>query len=95
MNVWEFERDDDLGAVARHAMDGTAPADFTANLVASTGDTITLRVVSGTPSRNPGMTVYVEGRGAYEVLRREDWPPRQDDVHHRVQLMLRAWPSRE
>jgi hypothetical protein len=84
MNVWEFERDDDLGAVARHAMDGTAPA-----------DTITLRVVSGTPSRNPGMTVYVEGRGAYEVLRREDWPPRQDDVHHRVQLMLRAWPSRE
>jgi hypothetical protein len=93
MNVWEFERDDDLGAVTRRAMDGASPADFTADLVSSTGDTITVRVVSGTPSRDRELTVYVERRGAYEVARREEWPPRRAGARSRVHLTLRAWPN--
>jgi hypothetical protein len=94
MNVWQFERGDDLGAVTRRAMDGTAPADFTAGLVSSTGDTITVRVVSGTPSRDPRLMVYVERRGAYELVRRDEWPPTRDGERRRVHLTLRAWPNR-
>jgi hypothetical protein len=93
VNVWEFEREEDLGAVTQRAMDGEAAADFTADLVSSTGDTITVRVASGTPSRDPELTVYVEGRGAYELLRREEWPP-TGEGRARVQLTLRAWPNR-
>jgi hypothetical protein len=95
VNVWAFDRDDDLGTVTRRAMDGAAPADFTVDLVSSTGDTITVRVVSGTPSRDPDLTVYVERRGAYELLRREEWPPSRAGERSRVHLMLRAWPHRE
>jgi hypothetical protein len=94
MNVWEFERDDDLGAVTHRAMDSASPADFTADLVASTGDTITVRIVSGTPSRDPKLTVYVERRGAYEVVRRETWP-QTGEGRARVHFTLRAWPNRE
>jgi hypothetical protein len=92
--VWEFARDDHLGHVAQSAMDGTVPPSFHGEVVASTGDTITLRVVSGTPSRNPRLMVYVERRGTFELVRREEWPP-ADDGRPRVQLTLRAWPNRE
>jgi hypothetical protein len=96
VTVWEFERDEDLREVTRRAMDGAMPADFTADLVASTGDTITIRVVSGTPSRDPHLMVYVERRGAYELVRREEWPPtRSEGERGRVHLTLRAWPNRQ
>jgi hypothetical protein len=95
VNVWEFDREEDLGAVTRRSMDGAAPADFTADLVSSTGDTITVRVVSGTPSRDPELTVYVEGRGAYELVRREGWPPSGGGERARLHITLRAWPNRE
>jgi hypothetical protein len=94
VNVWEFERDDDLGAVTRRAMDGPTPPDFTVDLVTSTGDTITVRVVSGVPVRDPELLVYVERRGAYELVRREDWRPSGDGERARVLLTLRAWPNR-
>jgi hypothetical protein len=92
VNVWKFQVGDDLGAVTRRAMDGAAPADFTADLVSGTGDTITVRVVSGAPSRDPELMVYVERRGAYELVRREEWPPSGGGERARVHLTLRAWP---
>lgn len=95
MNIWEFDRDDELGAVTRRAMDRATPAEFTAELVSSTGDTITIRVVSGLPPRDPKLMVYVESRGAYEVVRREEWPPSSAGGGARVHLTLRGWPNRE
>jgi hypothetical protein len=94
MNVWEFHLDDDLGDVTRRAMDCAEPADFTADLVASTGDTITIRVVIGARSHDPELMVYVERRGAYELVRREEWPPVREGERGRVHLTLRAWPHR-
>jgi hypothetical protein len=94
MKVWEFDRSEELGEVSRRALDGARPADFTAELVASTGDTITLRVASGAPTRDADLLVYVEKRGAYELVRREEWPPSGDGERARVLLTLRAWPNR-
>ena len=55
-------------------------------LVSSTGDRMTVQVVKGRAPVVPDALLYVRGRGAYELLRREAWP------HERVQLTLAAWP---
>ena len=56
-------------------------------LLRSTGDTITVQVVEGRAPLGPDELLYVGGRGAFEVARREDWDGR-------VLLTLAAWPRR-
>jgi hypothetical protein len=73
--------------MARAALDG-APAQIAVRLVSSTGDTVTVQVVAGEEPLEPGALVYLERRGAYELVRREPWP------EGRVLLKLRAWPTR-
>jgi hypothetical protein len=95
MKAWLFDRDEDLGRVTRRAIDGLADAAFEIEVTASSGDWITVRVVAGTWTCAPDLLVYVESRGAFEVVRREVWPPVSPDDRPRVLLALRAWPNRE
>jgi hypothetical protein len=75
-------------AVAVHiAQDELEPPELTLRLLRSTGDTITVQVVEGQTPLDPDELLYVGGRGAYEVARREDWGGR-------VLLALAAWPRR-
>jgi hypothetical protein len=79
----------DLGAVVRAVQDGEGgPPDLELRLLSSTGDTITVQVVDGVVPADRAALLYVAGRGAYEVLRRETWPG------PRVLLTLAAWPRR-
>jgi hypothetical protein len=64
-----------------------APPDLTLRLPRSTGDTITVQVVEGRVPLGDEL-LYVGGRGAFEVARREDWG------EGRVLLTLAAWPRR-
>ena len=55
-------------------------------LVSSTGDTLTVQVVKGRAPAVPETLLYIRGRGAFELLRREVWSDK------RVRLTLAAWP---
>jgi hypothetical protein len=92
--AWEFPRATPLAemvSVARETVVVTPgelkSPDLQFLLLASTGDTITVRVLRGMVPADPLALLYVRGRGAYEVLRSEAWPM------HRVQLTLAAWPK--
>jgi hypothetical protein len=87
--AWIIECDVvDLGAVVRSAQDGElGQPDLELRLLSSTGDTIAVQVVDGVVPVDPAALLYVAGRGAYELLRRETWPG------PRVLLTLAAWPA--
>jgi len=88
LGVWEHERDEDAPrAAASMATDRLRPPDFTVEVVSSRGDHLTVQVASGALT-DPAAILYVETRGAFEVVRVEPWPGR-------VLLVLRAWPHRE
>jgi len=90
--AWEFPGDTPLPemvSVAREmvAVDpGELKPPLQLRLVSSTGDTVIVQVVKGRAPVVPDALLYVRGRGAFELLRREAWP---DD---RVRLTLVAWP---
>ena len=73
MKAWLHPADIDVGVMARAALDG-APAQLEVRLLSSTGDTVTVQVVAGEEPLEPGALVYLERRGAYELVRRELWP---------------------
>lgn len=50
---------------------GQRPADFTGTCRPSRSGVLHLEVVSGVPTGDPSAMFVVEGRGAYELLRRE------------------------
>lgn len=87
--AWAWPRDLKPGVMAVVALDKLLPSDLELLLHSSTGDTITARTtVSGAAEVQPDDVVYVGGRGAFEVVRREGWPNNQ------VLLTLAAWPHR-
>lgn len=85
--VWLHPADADVGVMARAALDMTEVPDLQARFIASTGDTITLQLVDGRAPLGHEL-LYVQGRGAYELVRVERWPAGQ------VLLGLAAWPRR-
>ncbi len=90
LHSWVFDRDRvDFGAVVRASQDGDmGPPGLQLSLLSSTGDTITVQVVDGIIPLDPDAVFYVQGRGTYEMLRRECWPG------GRTLLTLAAWPRR-
>jgi hypothetical protein len=88
LDLWEFPDSFDLGSMTIITQDHRTPADARAKLVSSRGDIITVQFVEGRLTEHVEFRVYVGGRGAFEVLRREAWPG------GRVLVTLRAWPSR-
>lgn len=86
--VWEYDRDEQaLRGAAVVAIDQLAIPDFYVQVVSSRGDHVTVEIASGALS-DPTAILYVEKRGAFEIVRVEPWP------HRRVLLLLRAWPNR-
>jgi hypothetical protein len=90
--AWEFPRATPLPvmvSVARETI-AVAPDELRPHLhlrpVSSTGDTMTVQVVKGRAPVVPNALLYVRGRGAFRLLRREVWPG------ERVRLTLAAWP---
>jgi hypothetical protein len=86
LSVWSVPEGTDLSAMIEIAHGRLLPPDFRAHLLSSTGDTITVQVVDGAPPLDDEL-LYIEQRGAFEVLRREVWP------EGRVLLTLSAWPN--
>ncbi len=85
VDVWECPRGFDVASVAEIARDRLTEPDLRAQLVSSRGDVLTLQVARGRLTVHVEMLLYVAGRGAFELLRREIWPERRE------LLTLRAW----
>lgn len=86
--VWEFPRTLDVAAMVEIAQDELEQPDLHLQLLSSTGDTVTVQVVDGVAPLDPEAVLYVQGRGPFEIARRETWPG------GRVLLTLAAWPRR-
>jgi hypothetical protein len=93
VDVWEFDASRDLGDVVRGAMERLTPPRFVARVLSSRGDALTVQVVEGEPSDDPGALFYVGGHGAFVVARREEWPPRPGATRRRLLLTLLAFPQ--
>ncbi|BDG02211.1 hypothetical protein [Anaeromyxobacter oryzae] len=78
VDVWEFPRGFDVASVAEIARDRLSEPDLRAHLVSSRGDVLTLQVAQGRLTVHVEMLLYVAGRGAFELLRREVWPERRE-----------------
>jgi hypothetical protein len=92
LKVWTFDRDVGPDVAARVALEQLEVPDLEVVLVSARGDVVTVQVVDGVVS-DPADVMYVSGRGLYEVLRSEAWPPAAPGDAPRVLLTLKAWPS--
>jgi hypothetical protein len=92
LKVWAFDRGIGPDVVARVSPDQLEVPDLEVVLVSTRGDVIAVQVVDGGIS-DPSDVLYVSGRGLYEMLRTETWPPATEDGSPRVLLTLKAWPS--
>jgi hypothetical protein len=90
LEMWEFPRDWDfpLPEVTEVLIERLTPPDLRAHLISSRGDVLTVQIAEGCRTEDADLLLYVRGRGAFEVLRREAWPERHE------LLVLRAWPSK-
>jgi hypothetical protein len=88
LGLWEFPASFPLAKITEIAHGRLAPPDARAVLVSSRGDVITVQLVEGRLTEGGDFLVYVGGRGAFEVIRREAWPG------GRALVILKAWPSR-
>jgi hypothetical protein len=88
LELWEFPRSFDVGSMVEVATERLTPPDLRAHVVSSRGDVLTVQVAEGRRTEHVDLLLYVRGRGAFEVLRREAWPARRE------LLVLRAWPNR-
>lgn len=95
LNVWEFDRQSDLGWATRAVLDGLVKPAFQVLLLSSQGDAVTVQLVGVKgPSDQPDAVYYVERRGAYVLERVERWPPLPGKTRKRFLLTLRAYPAR-
>ncbi len=92
LKVWTFDRGVGPDIATRVALDQLEVPDLEVVLVSMRGDVITVQVVEGALS-DAGDVLYVAGRGLYELVRSEAWPPATAEGAPRVLLTLKAWPS--
>ena len=89
--VWEFCDHQELNAMRPAVLDGAIRPAFGVYLLRSYGTAVVVRVVGEeTPSRLRAPYYYIEGRGAFRLLRREDWPALSDGDGSRILLTLGA-----
>ncbi len=91
LRVWTFDRDI-TPDVASRALEQRDVPDLEVVLVSARGDVVTVQVVDGAIG-DPDDILYVAGRGLYELLRSETWPPATAGGAPRVLLTLKAWPN--
>jgi hypothetical protein len=89
LDAWVFPHDFALRSITEIAMGKLTPPDLRVLLISSRADVLAVQVAQGETPPHPNMRLYVGGRGAFEILRREPWP------EGRELLTLSAWPSRE
>lgn len=91
LGVWEFDHLRALAAVRPAIIDGLLSPTFQVDLLRSYGDVVIVRVADRTlPCRRMDAIYYVERRGSFVPLRREDWPAIHAGSGPRVILTLRA-----
>jgi hypothetical protein len=87
VEAWEFPLGFDLATITTIVQERLTEPDVRAHLVSSRGDVLTLQIARGRVTTHVPMLLFVAGRGAFELLRREVWPgPRE-------LLTLRALPQ--
>jgi hypothetical protein len=86
--VWIFPHSTEPATMAAIARPGQRAPDLRVAVLASRGDILTVQALARADRLAPGALVYVEQRGAFELLRREDWGG------GRALLTLAAWPRR-
>jgi hypothetical protein len=91
LDAWEFDRELGPQLAAGVALDQLAPADVEVVQISARGDVITVQIVEGAVL-DPASVLYVAGRGLFEILRLEAWPPVAGG-EARVLLTLKAWPA--
>ncbi len=94
LDVWGFDREENLAAGTVVAIDRLSPPDFRVSLLRSYGDAIVVELLEGVPSGDPDAVFYLERLGLYELARREDWPPALGEDRPRTLLTLAAFPRR-
>jgi hypothetical protein len=93
--IWEFPADTAYPAMVRFALERTGEPDAYGVLLSSRDDVIGLQIVDGQVTADGESRFYVEKRGGYVLVRREQWPPAQPGGAPRTVLTLRAWPHRD
>ena len=93
VEVWEPGGDQDPDQLTRAALDRTHEPSFSCVVLSSTGDTLGLQIVGDRLPSGDARFVYVGGRGTFELVRVERWPPTPGTKKPRVLLKLRAWPG--
>jgi hypothetical protein len=88
VDVWEAHEDEALDALTRVAQDRTREPTFRCTVLSSTGDALGLQVLGDDLPSGDAKVVYVEGRGAFELVRVERWPPALGGKKPRVLLKL-------
>ncbi len=94
VDVWEADHDQDLDGLTSAAATRTREPSFSCVVLSSTGDTLGLQIVGDRFPSGDANIVYVGGRGTFELVRVERWPPTTGTKKPRVLLKLRAWPRR-
>lgn len=93
--IWEFPPDAEYGAMVQFVLERAGEPDAEGLLLSSREDVVSVQLASGTLSGNPASRFYLEGRGGYVLVRREDWPPLEPRGVPRSMLTLREWPHRD
>jgi hypothetical protein len=84
--VWEFFRGVDLALVSENVQNGYEEPDFFGTIVPSADGTLTVEVTEGVARYDHRILYFVEGRGAFELIRRDVEKSREAI---RVRLVLR------
>jgi hypothetical protein len=93
--LWEFPADTAYAAMVQFALARVGEPDAYGVLLSSRDEIIGLQIVDGRLTGDGSSRFYVENRGGYVLVRREEWPPAQPGGALRTVLTLRAWPHRD
>jgi hypothetical protein len=92
--IWEFPLDTAYPAMVRFALERVEEPDAYGVLLSRRDDVIGVQLAAGRLSGDPDSRFYLEERGGYVLLRREEWPPLRPGGPVRTVLTLREWPHR-
>jgi hypothetical protein len=93
--IWEFPQDAEYTAMVQFVLEEVGDPDAYALLLSSRDDVLAVQLASGEISGDPASRFYVQDRGGYVLVRREEWPPLQPGGGPRTMLTLREWPHRD
>lgn len=93
--IWEFPQDAEYSAMVQFVQEEVGDPDAYAVLLSTRDDILAVQLASGAISGDSDSRFYVEDRGGYVLVRREEWPPLAPGGAPRIMLTLREWPHRD